>query len=76
MDKKKEALSKVKGKDKKADRYEESLKTANRDMAMTKFKSTFAVGFLLISLFAFLNSRYASSQAKTIFLGFSKLKIY
>jgi len=60
LDKKKEETSSIsnKGKDKKFDRYEETLKNVNRDMAMSKMKSTFAVGFALIAVFGMLNSSF------------------
>jgi len=45
-------------KDKKVDRFEESLKNANRDMAMVKMKSTFVVGFALLSLIGVLQYNF------------------
>jgi len=60
VDKKKEstAILKNKSKDKKYERYEDTLKTAGRDMAMTKLKSVFAVGVSLIGLFGLLSSNF------------------
>jgi len=52
------ASSSSKIKDKKIGRFEESLQNANRDMATTKFKSTFAVAFSMIALFGVLNSTF------------------
>jgi len=40
------------------DRYEETLKNSNRDMAITKMKSTFAVTVALLSLLGILNSSF------------------
>eukprot|EP01101_Sappina_pedata_P000234 TRINITY_DN1023_c0_g1_i1.p1 TRINITY_DN1023_c0_g1~~TRINITY_DN1023_c0_g1_i1.p1 ORF type:complete len:143 (-),score=47.53 TRINITY_DN1023_c0_g1_i1:260-688(-) len=43
-------------KDRKADRYEDLLKNANRDLSFVRMKSMFAVTFSVIALLAFLNS--------------------
>eukprot|EP01112_Ceratiomyxa_fruticulosa_P016260 TRINITY_DN4885_c0_g1_i3.p1 TRINITY_DN4885_c0_g1~~TRINITY_DN4885_c0_g1_i3.p1 ORF type:complete len:211 (-),score=55.62 TRINITY_DN4885_c0_g1_i3:148-780(-) len=45
-------------KDKKLTRIEDQLKEANRDLSMSKMKSTFVVGFAMISLVGFLNSYF------------------
>jgi len=50
--------SKIKSKNKKIDRYEEALKTANRELTLSKMKMMFAVGFTLFSLFGILNSHF------------------
>ncbi|GAM25144.1 hypothetical protein SAMD00019534_083190 [Acytostelium subglobosum LB1] len=47
---------KSKAKDRKAEKIEESLKTANRDLSMSNMKSMFAVGVSMIALFSYLNT--------------------
>ena len=42
--------------EKKIAKYEEALKTAQKDMGSQKMKSTFFVGLIFIALFAVLNS--------------------
>eukprot|EP01133_Synstelium_polycarpum_P001160 gene1160-1329_t len=49
-------LAKAKGKDKRVEKLEEQLKTANKDMSVGKMKSMFAVAISMISLFSYLNS--------------------
>lgn len=44
-------------KNKKLERYEETLKNSNQAMGMVRMKSMFAVGIILISFVGFLNSR-------------------
>ncbi|EGG19239.1 hypothetical protein DFA_02024 [Cavenderia fasciculata] len=51
-------LSKSKGKDKKLERLEDSLKQANQQMTFSKMKSMFAVAISMISLFSYLNSLF------------------
>mmetsp|Transcript_9690 Transcript_9690/g.16811 ORF Transcript_9690/g.16811 Transcript_9690/m.16811 type:complete len:178 (+) Transcript_9690:71-604(+) len=61
LERKKEAtniISKQKQKDRKIDRYEESLKNANRDMSMWKMKSMFGVGLTFVLLYYALNTIY------------------
>jgi len=50
--------AKQKSKEKKQQLREDKLKDANRDMALAKMKSTFAVGFTMIALFAILNTSF------------------
>ncbi|KYQ93331.1 hypothetical protein DLAC_06001 [Tieghemostelium lacteum] len=45
-----------KGKDKKLERAEESLKNANKDLTTGKMKSMFAVAISMVALFSYLNS--------------------
>eukprot|EP01114_Cavostelium_apophysatum_P014453 TRINITY_DN3761_c0_g1_i1.p1 TRINITY_DN3761_c0_g1~~TRINITY_DN3761_c0_g1_i1.p1 ORF type:complete len:199 (+),score=20.46 TRINITY_DN3761_c0_g1_i1:58-597(+) len=61
-------------KDKKLDRAEDSLKTANKDMSMAKMKSNVAVGFILITLLGLMNSMFEGQiVAKLPFEPFSML---
>lgn len=42
---------------KKVEKYEDSLKIFQRDMTISKMKSTFFIGITMIFLFSFINSR-------------------
>ena len=48
--------TKQKQMNKKIERYDESLKAANKDMSFNKMKSMFGVGITMIALFGFLGS--------------------
>jgi len=51
-------VPKHKGKAKKVDRFEESLKNSNREMTFVRLKSMIPVAATLITLFAFLNTLF------------------
>lgn len=46
----------AKTKTKRIDRYEETLKTQQRDLSLVKMKSMFAVGFTMVAIFGLLGS--------------------
>mmetsp|Transcript_19372 Transcript_19372/g.27064 ORF Transcript_19372/g.27064 Transcript_19372/m.27064 type:complete len:176 (-) Transcript_19372:43-570(-) len=52
--------------EKKIAKYDEALKTAQKEMGAQKMKSTFFVGFIFIALFAVLNSSYDGIPVATL----------
>lgn len=63
------------GQAKKVNALDEQLKARNRDLSMTKFKSTFFVGVILLFVFGFLNHLFEGVPvAKLPFEPFSLLR--